>query len=415
MPLATNGDPHRAANRLTHLLTAALALLSFVVPLATDMYLPAFPEMARELRTDASGVQLTLTTFLGGLALGQLVFGPLSDRYGRRGPILAGAAVCTLATAACALAPSLTWLAVLRFLQGFSGAAGVVIGRAVVADVARGAAAARLLGLLMTLGGIAPILAPLVGGQVVEAVGWRPVFWLLGAASLVMLIGAQAGIPESLPKERRQRGGALAMVKGVREVLRDRPYVGYTLSFTFSFGMLFCWIAGSPFLLQNVLGLSVGVSAFVFSGGALIATAASATGAKLVVRYGAAALLRCGLLTVFLSTLALCVSALAGALALVPVLLLLGVVCAGFGLVIANAAALAIERVPHAAGAGSAVLGALQSALGAVVAPLVGLGGEHTAIPLFLGMAASATLALAFLRLTRHPAARTGTPAAEPA
>lgn len=397
-PTGASATPGRA---VPYLLTAALALLSFVVPLATDMYLPAFPELARELHTDASGVQLTLTTFLAGLALGQLVFGPLSDRYGRRGPILLGATVCTLATVACALAPSLGWLAVLRFLQGFSGAAGVVIGRAVVADVARGAAAARLLGLLMTLGGIAPILAPLAGGAVVEAVGWRPVFWLLAAASLAMLAGAYTGIPESLPKGRRQPGGARAMAHGIREVLADRPYVGYTLSFTFSFGMLFCWIAGSPFLLQNVLELSVGVSSIVFSCGALTATAASAAGAKLVLRYGAAILLRCGLRTVCVGTLALFATAVAGTLALVPVLLLLGLVCAGFGLVIGNAAALAIERVPHAAGAGSAVLGALQSALGAAVAPLVGLGGAHTAIPLFTGMAISATLALTSLRLAR--------------
>ncbi len=383
------------------LLTAALALLSFIGPLSTDMYLPAFPRMADELHTDASGVQLTLTAFLVGMTLGHLVFGALSDRYGRRGPLLVGAAVCTVGTALCAVAPSLGWLVALRFVTGFSGAAGVVISRAVVSDVVQGAAAARLFGVLMTLTGIAPILAPLAGGAVIEAAGWRSVFWVLAAVSFLVTLAVVAGVPESLPKERRHTGGAGRTAAAVREIVGDRVYVGYTLAFTFGFGMLFCYIAGSPFLLQNVLGMGVGASSVAFSGGAVIATLSSAAGARLVGRIAPEVLLRSGLLAMLAGTVTLLAVTVAGLLTTVVCLVLMALVYGGFGFVIANSAALAIGRVPHASGTGSALLGAAQSALGAVVAPLVGLGGEHTAVPLFCGMALCSGLAVLALRLTR--------------
>ncbi|MEV0114833.1 multidrug effflux MFS transporter [Streptomyces sp. NPDC050844] len=380
------------------LLTAALALLSFIGPLSTDMYLPAFPRMAEELHTDASGVQLTLTAFLVGMTLGHLVFGPLSDRHGRRAPLLAGAAVCTVGTALCAVAPSLGWLVALRFVTGFSGAAGVVISRAVVADRVQGAAAARLFGVLMTLAGIAPIIAPLAGGAVIGAAGWRGVFWVLAGVSLLVTLAVVVGVPESLPKERRHEGGMREVAASVREVVGDRAYVSYTLAFTFGFGMLFCYIAGSPFLLQNVLGMGVGASSVAFSGGAVVATVSSAVGARLAGRVAPEVLLRGGLLAMLGGSAVLLVLTVAGLLTTLVCLGLLAVVCGGLGLVVANAAALALERVPYASGVGSALLGTAQSALGAVVAPLVGLGGDSTAVPLFVGMtlcSGAAVLALA--------------------
>ncbi|MEV0324106.1 multidrug effflux MFS transporter [Streptomyces sp. NPDC050658] len=377
------------------LLTAALALLTFIGPLSTDMYLPAFPRMAEELGTDASGVQLTLTAFLVGMTLGHLVFGPLSDRYGRRVPLLAGAAVCTVGTALCAVAPSLGWLVALRFVTGFSGAAGVVISRAVVSDRVQGAAAARLFGILMTLAGIAPILAPLAGGAVIGAAGWRGVFWVLAGVSLLVTLAVVVGVPESLPKERRQTGGVRAVVGSVRSVVGDRAYVGYTLAFTFGFGMLFCYIAGSPFLLQNVLGMGVGASSVAFSGGAVVATVSSAVGARIVGRVAPEALLRGGLSAMFAGSAVLLAVTVTGLLSTVLCLGLMAVVFGGLGLVVANSAALALARVPYASGVGSALLGTAQSALGAVVAPLVGLGGDATAVPLFVGMTLCSGLALA--------------------
>lgn len=409
--------PVRPSPRLP-LLTTALVLLCFVGPLSTDMYLPAFPEMADELGTDASGVQLTLTAFLVGMTLGHLVFGPLSDRYGRRGPLLAGATVCAAATALCALAPSLGWLIVLRLVTGFSGAAGVVISRAVVSDVAEGRAAARLLGILMTLSGTAPVLAPPAGGAVIGALGWRGVFWVLTGVALLVVLAVAAAVPESLPRDRRRGGGDRQLSRTVREVVADRAYVGYTLAFAFTFGALFCYIAGSPFLLQNVLGLSVGVSSVVFSCGALVATLSGATSARLVGRIAPRRLLRTGLYAILASTVALLAVTVAGALTTALYAPLIAVVFGGLGLVMANAASLAIARVPRAAGTGSALLGTAQSGLGAVVAPLVGLGGADTAVPVFGGMAVCGAVALLAAWNAERPGKTDGehvprTPAAE--
>ncbi|MEE1801507.1 multidrug effflux MFS transporter [Streptomyces sp. JV176] len=370
-----------------HRLTAALVLLCFVGPLSTDMYLPAFPRMAAELRTDASGVQLTLTAFLVGMTLGHLVLGPLSDRYGRRIPLLAGAAVCTVATALCALSPGLGPLIALRLAAGFSGAAGVVVGRAVVADVATGAAAARLLGVLMTLAGLAPVLAPLAGGAVIGVAGWRGVFCGLAGVSLLALAAVAVAVPETLPPERRRTGGRGALLRTVRTVAGDRAYTGYALAFSFAFGALFCYVAGSPFLLQNVLGLSVGVSSVVFSGGAVVMALSGAVSARLVGRVAPQRLLRLGLYALWAAAVALLAVAGAGAPALATCLPLVTVFCGGMGLVLANAASLAVARVPEAAGTGSALLGTAQSAVGAVVAPLAGLGGAGSAVPAFAGMA----------------------------
>lgn len=398
MPIPSTG----VAQRPAALLTATLALLSFVLPLATDMYLPAFPAMADDLGTDASGVQLTLTAFLFGTAAGQLMLGPLSDRYGRRMPILTGAAVCTLATALCAAAPNLGALIVLRFVTGFSGAAGLVVGRAVISDVATGAVAARLFGILMALGGIAPIVAPLAGGAVVSNTGgWRGVFWILSGASLLMFLAALSFIPESLPKARRRPGGVGATLRAARSVLADRAYVGYTLAFSFACGALFCYISGSAFLLQNVLGFTVSQASLAFSLGALTATLSSAVNTKLVGRYHPRLLLHIGLATMLVATTAALLVALAGQLNRVLALGLIGIAFLGIGQVFGTATALAIERVPHAAGTGSAVLGTLQSVLGGVASPLVGLGGEDTAVPLFVGMAGCSLIAVLALLLTR--------------
>ncbi|WP_410652732.1 multidrug effflux MFS transporter [Amycolatopsis sp. cmx-4-54] len=375
-------------------LIAVLALLSFVLPMATDLYLSAFPRMAEELGTDASGVQLTLTAFLIGLAAGQLVLGPLSDRYGRRGLLLAGTALCAVSTALCALAPTLEWLVALRFVTGFAGAAGVVLGRAVISDIATGAAAARLFGILMALGGIAPIVAPLAGGAVFEEFGWRAVFWLLAAVVLSMFAAAFFLIPETLPRERRHAKGLATTVRAAAGVLSNRVYLGHTLVFVFASGALFSYISASPFLYQKMLGMSVQEYSVIFAAGALIATLSSGASAKLVGRVRPSVLLRIGLVAMSGSTTVSLLIATIGKLTPVSALSLLAITGAGLGLVFVNATALAIEAVPESAGTASAMLGTLQSGLGALAAPLVGLGGQHTAIPLYLAMTVCSVAAL---------------------
>ncbi|GAA3391366.1 multidrug effflux MFS transporter [Cryptosporangium minutisporangium] len=400
---SAEGAPAHAALPVLAVLT--LALLSAIAPLATDMYLPGFPTMADELRTDASSVQLTLTTFMAGLAIGQLVIGPLSDRWGRRRPLLVGAAVCILASALCAAAPNVGALIAFRFLQGFAGAAGVVLGRAIVADTVRGASAARIFSVLMTIGGIAPVVAPLIGGALLGPVGWRGVFGVLTGAAVLMLLGSFFVLRETLPPAQRQGGGLGATLRGARTVLGNRRYVGYTLTFVFTFGALFGYISASPFVLQTVFGLSSGWFSVAFAANAVGLTLGSLTSARIVSRFGPRRLLIFGVGSLLVWTSVLAALTLTGALTTVAVLVLLWLCVTSVGFVMGNATSLAIAQTPSAAGTGSAVIGASQFALAAVVSPLVGLGGEGTAVPMAIVMVVSAAIAvLALATLTRGTA-----------
>jgi DHA1 family bicyclomycin/chloramphenicol resistance-like MFS transporter len=211
--------------------------------------------MSDDLGASASSIQLTLTTFMIGLALGQLVIGSLSDRFGRRRPLLVGSAGCAISSALCAVAPSTPFLAGMRLLQGFSGAIGIVLGRAVISDRARGAAAARAFGVLMVIGGVGPVLAPLIGGGVIALAGWRAVFWALALLSAAMFAGVVAVVHESLAPEHRHGGGLRTMLALARGVVADRRYRGCALGFCLGFCTLFADIAASPFVIQQVLGL----------------------------------------------------------------------------------------------------------------------------------------------------------------
>ncbi len=400
---AETTGPERSAVPFSLGWLGVLALLTAVAPLSIDMYLPAFPAMAVEFGTTASAIQLTLTTFLIGLALGQLAIGPLSDRFGRRPLMLAGTAVCILASAACALAPNIELLTVFRFLQGFSGAAGVVLSRAVVADRARGAAAARVFSLMMIINGAAPVIAPLIGGSLIGVIGWRGVFWILTGLAVAMFVGVSAVLAETHPPERRSTGGLSAMLRDAGAVLRNRRYVGYTLVFAFSFSVMFAYIAASPFVLQNILGLSQMSYSFAFAANAVGLVAVNALNAKIVGRFGQRRLLSLGVSLLVLFSALLVVDAIVGPV-LWATLALLWFAVASIGLVVANATSLALDEAHQSAGTGSAVLGALQFGLAAVVAPLVGIGGDHTAVPMAIAMVVSALIAAtALLVLVRPP------------
>ncbi|WP_308122058.1 MFS transporter [Streptomyces sp. TRM70350] len=245
----------------------------------------------------------------------------------------------------------------------------------------------------------------MAGGAVAsDAGGWRGVFWLLAGISFLMFLAALFLVPEILPEERRRPGGAAATLEAVRVVLTDRAYVGYTLTFSFACGALFCYIAGSAFLLQNVLDFTVAQASLAFSLGALTATLSSAANTRLVGRYDPRLLLAIGLAAMLVATTAALLVTLAGRLDRALALGLTGIAFLGIGQVFGTATALAIERVPHAAGTGSAVLGALQSVLCGVASPLVGLGGDDTAVPLFAGMAGCSLIAVFALLLARSGA-----------
>jgi len=230
IPFSTSAPARRAAGTatVTTALILTLALQSAVPPFATDMYTPAFPRVTADLATSASLVGLTLTTFFLGMALGQLLGGPLSDQRGRRRPMIVGGLICTIGAVGCALAPSIWFLIVFRVVQGLGGGFAAVVARAVVVHVAKGDLLARVMSIMMALGGLAPMVAPLVGGAVLTLGGtWRTVFWCLVGFGLLMMITAIVFVPESLPVEQRHGGGLRKFASGLSEVLRIRLFVGY--------------------------------------------------------------------------------------------------------------------------------------------------------------------------------------------
>ncbi|NLV79454.1 MAG: multidrug effflux MFS transporter [Rhodococcus sp.] len=380
----------------------ALALLSATAPLATDMYLPGLPSMVESLDTTAVAVQLTLTTFMAGLGFGQLIVGPLSDGWGRRRLLLVGTIVLASSSALCALAPSVEVLIAARLIQGFSGGTGIVLARAVIADRARGREAAKLFSVMMIIGGIAPIAAPLLGGVLLGPIGWRGIFWVLTGAAVVMLAGVLAFVPETLPTEKRHGGGLAALARNFGYVLHNRRFVGYAGTFALSFGAMFAYISASPFVVQNVLGMSASQFSIVFAINAVGLVGGNIVNTRLVARVEVYTLLRAGVLVLFGSgTLLLVGTLVAGAHAWL-ILPLLWVCITSLGFVMGNATALGQGEVPEAAGTGSALMGASQFGLAAIVSPLVGLGGEDTAVPMTIAIATAGGLALvSLLTLTR--------------
>ncbi|MGN8247351.1 multidrug effflux MFS transporter [Cellulomonas soli] len=403
-PDAPHAMPGAAAVRTggSAALIGTLALLTAIAPLATDLALPAFPATATDLGVSASAVQLTLTAFMIGLALGQLVIGPLSDQWGRRRPLVVGAVVCVLASAACALAPSVGLLIGARFVQGFAGAAGVVLARAVVTDVASGERAAKVFNGLMIIQGVVPVLAPLLGGALAPSIGWRGVYWVVTAVSAVMALAAVAVVRESLPPAERRRGGLAGLGREMAEILRNRAYVGSTVAVVFCFGAMFAYISASPFVLQTMLGLSTGAYSVVFAVNSVGIMASSIASTKLVETVGPKRLVIVGAITMTSASALLVVDTVLLGTPLWPTLVLLFVAVASLGLVAGNATGLALAEVPHAAGAGSAVLGASQFAVAALAAPLVGVAGERSAIPMAVVMLVSTLVMLGGVLLTRR-------------
>jgi len=392
-------------------LLLVLALLSAVAPFATDLYLSAFPTMTADLGTTATSVQLTLTAFLTGIALGQLVFGPLSDRFGRMTPLVVGSLLCLAASAATALAPTVEALVAARFAQGITGAAGMVIGRAIISDLAVGAAAARAFSLMMLVGGIAPVVAPVLGSVLVDPLGWRGVLWVVFAIVAAMFVGVVAVVRETHTAERRAkvRADRVGSPSALR-ALGSRVYLGNAVAFAFAFATMMAYISASPFVYQVMIGFSEVQYGIAFGTNAIGLAAVSAVSARLVATRPVRVLAGTGLALCLAAVLTIVVIVASGA----PVWLLvfpLWVAVASLGLVFGNATALALGGVSGVAGSASAVLGALQFGLGALVSPLVGIGGEHTAAPLAAVMLVAVSIAcVAFLlgRERRRPDACSG-------
>ena len=387
-----------ATRRAGLLVVLILGGLTATPPLSMDMYLPALPAVTRALHAPAATVQLTLTACLAGMALGQLVVGPMSDRWGRRRPLLTGLAVYVVATALCAFAPNVEFLVAFRLLQGLAGAAGIVIARAVVRDLYDGVAMARFFSTLMLVSGVAPVVAPLVGGQILRVTDWRGVFVILTFVGAALAVLVWTRLPETLAPADRHVGGTGEALRSMRRLLADLPFTGYMLTGGFAFAALFAYISASPFVVQEIYGASPQTFSLLFGVNSVGLVAVGQINGKLLVgRVSMDKVLGAGLAVVVLAATALLLMATGvfGEAGLLPVATALFVLMSAMGVTLPNAQTLALMRTKHSAGSASALLGTSSFLIGAVASPLVGIAGEHTAVPMAVVQLAAALVATA--------------------
>ncbi|MFC8597754.1 MULTISPECIES: multidrug effflux MFS transporter [unclassified Isoptericola] len=384
----------RSPFRWVLMLGALAALPAFTV----DMYLPSLPQVAADLGSSASFAQLSVSVMLLGGALGQLTIGPLSDRFGRRTPLMWGLALHVVTSLLCAFAPNMTVLVGLRLLQGFFNAACGVASMAVVRDRFVGAEAARILSRLMLVIGVAPMLAPTFGSAVAAAASWRWVFGVLALAGVAMAVVVWRFMPETLPAVRRQAGGARSVFAGYRTLVRDKQFMALAVIPGLGQAVLMSYVVGSPFIFQEGYGLTHGQFALLFAVNGLGLVLSAQVNAALVRRVAPIRLLRAALAIQGVVGVGLLVVALTGAGGLVGLLAVLWLVLAFQGLVPANASAIALSRHGERAGTAAAVIGAVQSGIAGLVSPLVGvLGGDAVAMSwVMLAALACALSVLAF-------------------
>jgi DHA1 family bicyclomycin/chloramphenicol resistance-like MFS transporter len=373
---ATPGDRLRPRDTLQ--LVLVLGSLIALGPLTIDTYLPALPSITTDLMSTAAAVQLTLTGTLAGLALGQVVIGPISDAVGRRAPLLAGTALHVLASILCVIAPNIAVLGALRVLQGLGAAAAMVVAMAIVRDLYTGLAAATLLSRLILVMGAAPILAPTLGGAILRWTNWRGVFVVLAVLGVALIVATVLGLRETLPPERRRSGGVVDTVKVYGSLLRDRAFMGLVITAGLAIAAIFAYVSGSSFVLQQEYGLSQQVFGVVFGGGAAGMIAATQFNVRLLRRYSPARILISALLVGSVAGLVMLTLAVTRVGGIVGVLGPLWVVLASVGFALPNAPALALSRHGEAAGTASAMLGAIQFGIGALAAPLVGVLGNDS-------------------------------------
>jgi MFS transporter, DHA1 family, multidrug resistance protein len=304
----------------------------------------------------------------------------------------------------CAVAPTIWLLLAFRLVQGLAGAAGIVIARAIVRDLHEGIEAARFFAMLVLVAGLAPILAPLVGGELLHVTDWRGIFVVLAGIGAMLLLATWAVFGETLRPENRHRGGLVATLHVFRGLVHDRPFMGYALAAGLTFAAMATYISGSPFVLQDVHGVSPQLFSVIFASNAIGIMAASQISRALVGRYGPSAMLNAGVWVSSVGGLGVLVSVVAG-LGLPGLLPSLFVTVSSVGIVLPNSAALALADHPRTAGSASALLGVTQFATGALAAPLAGVGGSHTALPMAIVMATLPLAGLACLRLLARPSA----------
>ncbi|MBS4215258.1 multidrug effflux MFS transporter [Bacillus sp. FJAT-49825] len=358
-----------------------LGSLAAFGPLSIDMYLPALPNIAKDFHTNASSVQLSLSLFVLGLASGQLLTGPISDVTGRRKPLLVGLMIYFIVSLLCVFSPSIWGLIILRLIQGFAGSAGIVISRAIVRDLYSGTELTKFFALLALVNGLAPILAPIIGAQLLKAFPWQGVFIVLSIIGIVMFFVILFGLPETLPKEKRSAGGMRNTFSPFLNLIKDRSFMGYALAQGLVFAGMFAYISGSPFVVQDIYGASPQMFSLIFAINAIGIMIMSQTTGRLAGRIPEAKLFKFGLGMSATGGIILLLLLFLQA-KLIFVLIPLLIVVSSVGMVNTAGFSLAMQTQGKNAGSASALLGVTSFTFGGFFAPLVGIGGGQTAIPM---------------------------------
>ncbi|MFP7233180.1 Bcr/CflA family efflux MFS transporter [Bacillus subtilis] len=382
-----------------------LGMLAILGPLNIDMYLPSFPEIADDLSASASLVQLSLTACLVGLTIGQLIVGPVSDAQGRRKPLLICIFLFALSSLFCALSPNITTLVAARFLQGFTASAGLVLSRAIVRDVFTGRELSKFFSLLMVITAVAPMVAPMTGGAILllPFATWHTIFHVLTIIGFLLVLLIALRLKETLPPEKRIPSSIGTSVKTMGSLLKDRSFMGYALTVGFIHGGSFAYVSGTPFVYQDIYGVSPQVFSILFGINGL----AIISGSFIIGRFGGIIheknLLRMAVITAMIATaVLLTMTIIHGPLATLVISIFIYMIT--IGMVLTSTFTLAMERQGHRAGSASALLGMLPLLLGSIVSPLVGIN-ETTAIPMGVIIFVTAFIgSLAFFGLTKERA-----------
>ncbi|MBG9487995.1 MULTISPECIES: MFS transporter [Bacillus] len=380
-----------------------LGMLAILGPLNIDMYLPSFPEIAEDLSASASLVQLSLTACLVGLTIGQLIVGPVSDAQGRRKPLLICIFLFALSSLFCALSPNITTLVAARFLQGFTASAGLVLSRAIVRDVFTGRELSKFFSLLMVITAVAPMVAPMTGGAILllPFATWHTIFHVLMIIGFLLVLLIALRLKETLPPENRIPSSIGTSVKTMGSLLKDRSFMGYALTVGFIHGGSFAYVSGTPFVYQDIYGVSPQVFSILFGINGL----AIISGSFIIGRFGGIihekSLLRIAVITAMIATaVLLTMTMIHGPLATLVISIFIYMIT--IGMILTSTFTLAMEKQGHRAGSASALLGMLPLLLGSIVSPLVGIN-ETTAVPMGAIMFVTAVIgSLAFFGLTKE-------------
>lgn len=398
---ATTIHPENMSRRQLAGFVLILGALTAFSSMSIDMYLPAFPQMARDLGIPLGMVQLSISAFLYGSAAGQLFYGPLADRWGRRMPLLMGLSLYVASTIGCACVHSGEGLLFWRVIMAVGGGAGMVISRAVVRDLYDTAEAARMFSLLMLVMGAAPILAPLAGGQLLLITGWRGIFGFLGVFGLLSLCAVALGLPESLPKERRIRRSFTEMIAVYGHLLRNRQYVRYAIALGCVAGVNFSYISGAPFVFIELHGVSPQHFGLFFGANAFGLIGASQVNRRLLRRFTPQRILDIAFTINAAAAVLLTAAAITGTGGFPAQAALIFICLCMTGLLYPNVTALSMAPFDKAAGSASALLGTIQYTLGATAGALVGILHNGTAVPMTATMAFCGVVGLCAVRSKR--------------